>query len=238
MEDKKEEAVQGPPKPPRDPNRLSMLDIHSRDIAGGSTSSLPAAIIKQSKNAEPEFIWKPPPPPFVSKHYQRSEKHFTNRRHTLQGGIDLDKVSKAENLEDKKKTLAQGLVLLDKGRQWFEAQLERVENMLNNEEEREITKFNMNSVHDLNSRLSNLLQNSSLDEEPSGNNAKPANNQNFELLRRIERLQEQNRMLTSEISRQSNRVTALEHDKRSLIKQLFQQAPSSLSCQSNASTLR
>ena len=40
--------------------------------------------------------------------------------------------------------------------------------------------------------------------------------------RRIERLQEQNRMLTGEISRQGNRVTALEQDKHSLIEQLPQ----------------
>ena len=55
--------------------------------------------------------------------------------------------------------------------------------------------------------------------------------------RRIERLQKQNRMLTREIIRQGNRVTALEQDKRSLIKKLFQQT-SSNSIGSNASTLR
>ena len=64
-------------------------------------------------------------------------------------------------------------------------------------------------------------------------------NANQELQRRIERLQEQNRMLTTEISRQSNRVTALEQDKRSLIKQLFQQSSTRSSISSNASsTLR
>ena len=60
---------------------------------------------------------------------------------------------------------------------------------------------------------------------------------NFAMQRRIERLQEQNRLLTSEISRKGNQVTGLEQDKRSLIKQLFQQT-SSNSIGSNASTLR
>ena len=60
---------------------------------------------------------------------------------------------------------------------------------------------------------------------------------NFAMQRRIERLQEQNRLLTSEISRKGNQVTGLEQDKRSLIKQLFQQT-SSNSTGSNASTLR
>ena len=60
---------------------------------------------------------------------------------------------------------------------------------------------------------------------------------NVELIRRIERLQQQNRLLTKEVSRQSNRVTALERDKRTLIKQLFQSS-STNSLNSNASTLR
>ena len=51
------------------------------------------------------------------------------------------------------------------------------------------------------------------------------NNSNGEdlrrLERRVERLQEQNRMLTNEIGRKDDRVTALEQEKRSLIRQLF-----------------
>ena len=58
-----------------------------------------------------------------------------------------------------------------------------------------------------------------------------------ELVRRIDRLQEQNRLLTAEVSRQSKIVTFLEHDKRTLIKQLFQSS-STNSLNSNASTLR
>lgn len=72
--------------------------------------------------------------------------------------------------------------------------------------------------------------------------AEAAGTSHQELVKRIERLQEQNRMLTDEVSRQSTRVTALEQDKRSLIKQLFQQSSSTNananSISSNASTLR
>ena len=60
---------------------------------------------------------------------------------------------------------------------------------------------------------------------------------NTELVRRIDRLQEQNRLLTAEVCRQSKIVTFLEHDKRTLIKQLFSSS-STNSLNSNASTLR
>ena len=110
-------------------------------------------------------------------------------------------------------------------------------------------------VQDLNLRLNHLLQipNNSINDQPQfdGKNQQnqhmnPASNMsrhvqeesnNFAMQRRIERLQEQNRLLTSEISRKGNQVTGLEQDKRSLIKQLFQQT-SSNSTGSNASTLR
>ena len=101
-------------------------------------------------------------------------------------------------------------------------------------------------VLDLNLRLNHLVQlpqQQKTDAKQPQFEEKPQNSvlsrqeSNFEMQRRIERLQEQNRMLTGEISRKGNRVTALEQDKRSLIKQLFQQT-SSNSIGSNASTLR
>jgi len=260
---------QGPPKPPRDPSRLSMLDLHkshheggrlsSRDIAG-STSSLPAAMnninhqgMKNGRNDQEIFIWKAPPPPYISR-----SDHSTNqpRRRTIQGGIDIDKVKRTEHLEQAKKVLSGGLSLLHKSSEWYSSQLETVENQLrtaqNENNESEMTtnlslNCNINMVQDLNLRLNHLLQ---LPLQQQNTDTKQPQfdrksqqpvlsrqESNFEMQRRIERLQEQNRMLTREISRQGNRVTALEQDKRSLIKQLFQQT-SSNSIGSNASTLR
>ena len=62
----------------------------------GSTSSLPAAMnninhqgMKNGRNDQEIFIWKAPPPPYISR-----SDHSTNqlRRRTIQGGIDIDKV--------------------------------------------------------------------------------------------------------------------------------------------------
>lgn len=184
------EICKGPPKPPRDPSRLSMLDIHKNNL-GSSTSSLPSKV-------EPDFIWKAPPPPFVSK----------NRRNTIQNGFDIEK---AKNLEEIKQILSNGMSLLDQTKRWYSDQLANLSD-----------EFNTHQVQDVNNCLANFLQ--------MPNTA----DYSMELQRRIDRLQDQNRMLTAEITRQSNRVTALEQDKRSLIKQLFQ----SSSTNSNTSTLR
>ena len=152
--------------------------------------------------------------------------------------------------------LSGGLSLLHKSSEWYSSKLETVENQLrtaqneNNESEMSSNlslNCNINMVQDLNLRLNHLLQ---LPLQQQNTDTKQPQfdrksqqpvlsrqESNFEMQRRIERLQEQNRMLTREISRQGNRVTALEQDKRSLIKQLFQQTSSS-SIGSNASTLR
>jgi len=275
---------QGPPKPPRDPSRLSMLDLHkshhevvrlgSRPIAG-STSSLPAAVNNKNqgginnangaRNDQEIFIWKAPPAPFVSRN---DHSNGMPRRRTIQGGIDIDKVKKVEHLEQAKKVLSGGLSLLHKTSEWYSSQLENVESQLrsaqnieNNLDQSENQPINLslncniNMVQDLNLRLNHLLQipnNNSIDQpqfdgknqqnqytNPGQNMSRNVQEEsnNFAMQRRIERLQEQNRLLTSEISRKGNRVTGLEQDKRSLIKQLFQQT-SSNSIGSNASTLR
>ena len=75
----------GPPKPPRDPNRVfSSSDIRSRrkvnpsfgmrNETGGSTTSLPAFANSRTSTHSfttskdtTEFIWKAPPVPFVSQ---------------------------------------------------------------------------------------------------------------------------------------------------------------------------
>ena len=170
-----------------------------------------------------------------------------------------------EHLEQAKKVLSGGLSLLHKTSEWYSSQLENVESQLrsaqnieNNLDQSENQPINLslncniNMVQDLNLRLNHLLQipnNNSIDPpqfDGKNQHTNQASNMsrsvqeesnNFAMQRRIERLQEQNRLLTSEISRKGNQVTGLEQDKRSLIKQLFQQT-SSNSIGSNASTLR
>ena len=72
------QATQGPPKPPRDPSRVSSLDIRRnlpttfamKNVAG-STTSLPAFVRSRTLTnsitpKDTEFIWKAPPAPFLN----------------------------------------------------------------------------------------------------------------------------------------------------------------------------
>ncbi len=142
-------------------------------------------------------------------------------------------MKKSESLDRIQKLLSKGFILLEQTRERYKSQLEAVERHLESQnDEPESSACAVEGIEDLNDRLSNFLCGHSNSNGPDNR----SNNSNPELLKRIERLQEQNRMLTAEISRQSNRVTALEHDKRSLIKQLFQHTSSQSS--NASSTLR
>jgi hypothetical protein len=152
--------------------------------------------------------------------------------HTLQ-------IRSIEQWEQEKAILEEGIAVVQKAKEWYHIRLKEVQNQLNftveprqhisvEEANQERVNFEMSAIHDINHKLRALVKaDGRLAVEPVPS----------ELSRRIERLQEQNRMLTDEVSRQSNRVTSLEQDKRSLIKQLFQQS-STNSISSNASTLR
>ena len=151
-------------------------------------------------------------------------------------------IKRKEDLNHAKNALTTGLSTIDQTRQFYANQLETLDTQIKilDDASTDHTKLhmncNVNAINSLNGYLNNWLKmpNSHVAKE----NFEPKGfDENLEMQRRIERLQEQNRQLTGEISRQSNRVTALEHDKRSLIKQLFQ-STSTNSITSNASTLR
>ena len=125
---------QGPPKPPRDPTRLS-----STSNLTASTSSLPV-----SKNDDapatavvPDFIWKAPPcrpfaPPATCKMDKRSNSAASIRRHTLQGGLrsNYDKVKMMESLGQSKKALEEGIRCIEQVDQWYKNQLDTIEDQL------------------------------------------------------------------------------------------------------------
>ena len=162
-------------------------------------------------------------------------------------------LSSLKYLESLRTCLEDTIPLLERTTDWCKSQLIHLTNQLNHETDLKVRvlssllysfnirfffclfqapiNINIKQLKELNTRMNSMMQNPKVDPLPKDDMI------NHELIRRIDRLQEQNRMLTCEVSRQSNRVTALEHDKRSLIKQLFQHS-SSNSLNSNASTLR
>jgi len=143
-----------------------------------------------------------------------------------------DELSSLKYLESLKSCLEDTIPLVERTTDWCKSRLIDLTNLLNHDADLKMPiNINMKQLKELNSRMNTIMQTPSIDPLPKDEMI------NHELMRRIDRLQEQNRMLTTEVGRQSNRVTALEQDKRSLIKQLFQHS-STNSLNSNASTLR
>ena len=103
------QATQGPPKPPRDPSRVSSLDIRRnlpttfamKNVAG-STTSLPAFVHSRTLTnsitpKDTEFIWKAPPAPFVSQNnlYENppaAGPYSNSRRSTITQASTTDEV--------------------------------------------------------------------------------------------------------------------------------------------------
>jgi len=242
------QATQGPPKPPRDPSRVSSLDIRRnlpttfamKNVAG-STTSLPAFVHSRTLTnsitpKDTEFIWKAPPAPFVSQsnlYENPSAVPYSNSRRTAISQAPTDELSSLKYLEGLKTCLEETIPLVERTADWCKSRLINLTNLLNHDADLKMPiNINIKQLKELNSRMNTIMQTPSIEPLPKDEVI------NHELMRRIDRLQEQNRMLTTEVGRQSNRVTALEQDKRSLIKQLFQHSSSSNSLNSNASTLR
>ena len=101
------QATQEPPKPPRDPSRVSSLDIRRnlpttfamKNVAG-STTSLPAFVHSRTLTnsitpKDTEFIWKAPPAPFVSQsnlYENPSAVPYSNSRRTAISQAPTDEV--------------------------------------------------------------------------------------------------------------------------------------------------
>ena len=92
--------------------------------------------------------------------------------------------------------------------------------------------FELQSIQELNQRLSCLAlsvrpggfpTHINLQLNNNGSNATTAISPSKPVMeRQIQRLKDQNRMLTEEVGRKSNHITNLEQEKSALIKQLFQ----------------
>ena len=101
------QATQGPPKPPRDPSRVSSLDIRRnlpttfamKNVAG-STTSLPAFVHSRTLTnsvtpKDTEFIWKALPAPSVSQsnlYENPSAVPYSNSRRTALSQAPTDEV--------------------------------------------------------------------------------------------------------------------------------------------------
>lgn len=159
------------------------------------------------------------------------------RRHTISNGVDYGVLKQMKELEQEKDSLIAGLEVVERAREWYQSQIHNV-----TERQRQIgqssqctdffneaTLCRMNvlipKLQEVNRCLSDLITCTGMPVSPSGSQASPQSSTSPPPPappQAIQRLKDQNRLLTQEVSEKSERITQLEQEKSALIKQLFE----------------
>uniref|UniRef100_A0A2K5CE57 Suppressor APC domain containing 2 n=1 Tax=Aotus nancymaae TaxID=37293 RepID=A0A2K5CE57_AOTNA len=162
------------------------------------------------------------------------------RRHTITSGVDCGLLKQMKELEQEKEVLLQGLEMMARGRDWYQQQLQRVqERQRRLGRSRASTDFGASEspcplgwllpkVQEVARCLGELLAaacaSQALPTSSSGPPcpALPSTSSPGWQQQTILMLKEQNRLLTQEVTEKSERITQLEQEKSALIKQLFE----------------
>ncbi|XP_003473011.2 suppressor APC domain-containing protein 2 [Cavia porcellus] len=154
------------------------------------------------------------------------------RRHTITNGVDCGLLKQVKELEQEQEVLLQGLEMMARGRDWYQQQLQRVQ-----ERQRHLGQSRAGAdfgaagsprplgqllpkVQEVAQCLGELLATACAGTGTSLAPTSPSapNWQQQTILM----LKEQNRLLTQEVTEKSERITQLEQEKSALIKQLFE----------------
>ncbi|XP_072529437.1 suppressor APC domain-containing protein 2 [Salminus brasiliensis] len=159
------------------------------------------------------------------------------RRHTITNGVDYGMLKQMKELEQEKDSLLAGLDVVERAREWYQSQIHNV-----TERQRLIgqsshcTDFMTESsqsrlnvllpkLQEVNRCLNDLISCSGMS-FPSPSTQPSSISPNVQTVpappQAIQRLKDQNRLLTQEVTEKSERITQLEQEKSALIKQLFE----------------
>ncbi|XP_021117288.1 suppressor APC domain-containing protein 2 isoform X4 [Heterocephalus glaber] len=154
------------------------------------------------------------------------------RRHTITNGVDCGLLKQVKELEQEQELLLQGLEMMARGRDWYQQQLQRVqEHQHQLGQSRAGADFGtaggprplgrlLPKVQEVARCLGELLAAACACAAPGpapASSSPPSWQQQTILM-----LKEQNRLLTQEVTDKSERITQLEQEKSALIKQLFE----------------
>ncbi|XP_008840113.1 suppressor APC domain-containing protein 2 [Nannospalax galili] len=160
------------------------------------------------------------------------------RRHTITNGVDCGLLKQMKELDQEQEVLLQGLEMMARGREWYQQQLQRVQERQHRlSQSRASTDFGaagsprplgrlLPKVQEVARCLGELLAaacssralpSTSLGPLGPISPSAPSWQQQTILM-----LKEQNRLLTQEVTSKSERITQLEQEKSALIKQLFE----------------
>ncbi|KAM4528301.1 suppressor APC domain-containing protein 2 isoform 2-T2 [Odontesthes bonariensis] len=168
-----------------------------------------------------------------SKRHGRSREE--HRRHTISNGVDYGMLKQMKELEQEKDSLLAGLDVVERARDWYQGQIHNV-----TERQRQVGKSShctdffteanqsrMNvlipKLQEVNRCLNDLISCTGMS-FPSSGAQTAANSQPSAPAppQAIQRLKDQNRLLTQEVTERSERIAQLEQEKSALIKQLFE----------------
>ncbi|XP_039714854.1 suppressor APC domain-containing protein 2 [Pteropus medius] len=180
--------------------------------------------------------------PGVGDAWRAPRARGQRRRHTITNGVDCDLLKQMAELEQEKEVLLQGLQMMARGRDWYQQQLQRVQ-----ERQRRLGRNRASAdfgaegsppplgrllpkVQEVARCLGELLAAacagralpSSSSGPPCPSMAPASPSASGWQQQTILMLKEQNRLLTQEVTDKSERITQLEQEKCALIKQLFE----------------
>eukprot|EP00096_Caligus_rogercresseyi_P011263 TRINITY_DN4380_c0_g1_i1.p1 TRINITY_DN4380_c0_g1~~TRINITY_DN4380_c0_g1_i1.p1 ORF type:complete len:289 (-),score=85.26 TRINITY_DN4380_c0_g1_i1:163-1029(-) len=213
-----------PPPPPKPPRYI--YKSASRDSVF-VLSSPPNETISPESGVPPPYMdisTVPPstkslrvmPPSYrLSSRFRRQNSRM--RRHSVSSLLESDVMGNIKRWENERRLLEEGLRTLEVVGDNIQERLEninqRLQNPYKNQEMEDGSKapFLPKRLAELNEALSRL-------------NSPPTEEENSkeDLHRQIERLKEQNRLLTQEVSSKSSLISSMEREKGSVIKELFQ----------------
>ncbi|KAL3276225.1 hypothetical protein HHI36_020941 [Cryptolaemus montrouzieri] len=158
------------------------------------------------------------------------------RRHTLQNGIDYNMLKRMKQIEQEKDVLMQGLQAVEKAREWYMKQVAALQEKMKylgrmghvepwSESQQERLELQRARVLEVNRHLAALTDSWERGGLPLHINL-AVNHYPLAHGDITDRLKQQNRLLTEEVSKKSERISALEHEKASLIQVLQMRSPS------------
>uniref|UniRef100_H3CUE9 Suppressor APC domain containing 2 n=1 Tax=Tetraodon nigroviridis TaxID=99883 RepID=H3CUE9_TETNG len=208
---------------PSDCTHKRMQPHPTKRFSGGGKSGLPRS---QSESATG----------FSGSSRRNGRSREEQRRHTISNGVDYGLLKQMKELEQEKDSLLAGLEAVERARDWYQGQIHNVterqrqvgQNSQCTDFFTEATQSRMNvlipKLQEVNRCLNDLITCSGVvsaataappaNPQPPGPGAAPP--------QAIQRLKEQNRLLTQEVTEKSERIAQLEKEKSALIKQLFE----------------
>ncbi|XP_067662209.1 suppressor APC domain-containing protein 2-like isoform X2 [Haliotis asinina] len=155
------------------------------------------------------------------------------RRHTLSSGLDYNAIKRMKQFEEERDMLLQGLEAVDTAREWYRKQISAIQekqkylgkatlNEHSLEAHQERMNFQKARIVEVNQQLRTLTDSSEKGFPLHMNLAMGPSTSLHMNNNALKMLKDQNRQLTKEVSQKSDKITQLEQEKSTLIRELFE----------------